>query len=95
MATAAEPSDLALAHALRALSSPVRLQIVRYIARHPGCICNQLVIATGKAQPTISQHLRVLRAAELIDAVEDGAATCYSLNPQRLTWLREQVGAII
>jgi DNA-binding transcriptional ArsR family regulator len=92
MKTAVPPQDAALARALRALSNPVRIQILRYIAQHPGCICNQLVLATGKAQATISQHLRVLRGAGLIEGEADGQAVCYNLNHDRFEWLRSQVG---
>jgi ArsR family transcriptional regulator, arsenate/arsenite/antimonite-responsive transcriptional repressor len=88
MKTSAPPSDVALAHALRALSNPVRIQMLRYIAQHPGSICNQLVLATGKAQATVSQHLRILRAAGLIEGEIDGQAVCYNLNRERLEWLR-------
>lgn len=88
MKTATTPDDAAFAYTLKALSNPVRLEIVRYIARHPGCICNQLVLALGKAQPTISQHLRVLRVAGLIEGEEDGAATCYCVKRERLHWLQ-------
>jgi len=94
MKTAATAHDATLAYVLKALGNPVRIQIVRYIASHPGCICNQLVLATGKAQPTVSQHLRVLRAAALIEGEDDGSATCYSLNPDRLQWLCQQLGEI-
>lgn len=92
MTTATILDERGLAATLKALGNPIRIQMLRYIAQHPGCICTQLVLATGKAQPTVSQHLRVLRNAGLVEAENDGAATCYCLNEGRLTWIEREVG---
>jgi ArsR family transcriptional regulator, arsenate/arsenite/antimonite-responsive transcriptional repressor len=85
------PDDAELATLLRALGNPLRLAIARYIAEHPGCICNDLVIRLERAQATISQHLAILRRANLLVAERDGHATCYWLDGQRLEWLQAQV----
>ncbi|MGQ9613410.1 ArsR/SmtB family transcription factor [Chloroflexus sp.] len=90
---ALEQDDRRLALICKALSHPVRVQILRYVLRHPGCIVNQIVLHMPEdgphAQSTISQHLRVLRDASLLETYDDGAAVCHYVNPDSLVWLRE------
>jgi ArsR family transcriptional regulator, arsenate/arsenite/antimonite-responsive transcriptional repressor len=91
-----DPYDRDLAHICKALGSPVRVQIMRYVLTHPGCIGNEILLHMPDdgphAQSTISQHLRVLREVGLLEAQGDGPAVCYWVNATRLTWLRAQLG---
>jgi len=86
--------DLHLSHVCKALSNPVRVQIVRYVLAHPNCIGNDILLHLPKegphAQSTLSRHLRVLRNAGLLDASADGSAVCYRVNRSCLTWLSVQ-----
>ena len=41
------------------------------------CITQEIVATTPLAQSTVSQHLKVLREAGLIDGELEGPATCY------------------
>ena len=96
MATArCDQNDQRLYMILKALGNPVRLQIVRFVQKHPRCIGNQIQLQlpddVARAQSTLSQHLKVLRAAGLIKARGDGAATCYVVDDESLAWLREQL----
>jgi DNA-binding transcriptional ArsR family regulator len=63
---------------------------------HPRCIGNQIQLQlpddVARAQSTLSQHLKILRDAGVIEAECDGAAICYRLNQRSLDWLREQLG---
>ena len=79
-----------LAKMLKALGNPVRFQIVEFLAHNPTCITNDIVKNTLLAQSTVSQHLKVLREAGLIQGEIEGPATCYCLNPEGLRWLKEQ-----
>ncbi len=88
---APDSKDAELAALLSALGNPLRLAITRYVAEHPGCICNDLVIRLDRAQATISQHLAILRQVGLLVAERDGHATCYWLDAQRLAWLHMQL----
>ncbi len=95
MATArSQTDDLRLCQICKALSSPVRMQIVRYVLHHPNCIGNTILLhmpADGPhAQSTLSQHLRILREAGLLEAEGDGPAVCYRVNLRCMAWLREQ-----
>lgn len=61
-----------------ALSDPVRLEILNTLIRRKGCV-SQIQLATGKNQPNISQHLRVLRQAGIVESKKDGQRVCYSI----------------
>jgi ArsR family transcriptional regulator len=82
-----------LAQMLKALGNPVRFQIVNFLAHNPTCITNDIVKNTPLAQSTVSQHLKVLREAGLIQGELEGPATCYCLNPAGVRWLKAQIGA--
>ena len=81
-----------LAKMLKALGNPVRFQIVEFLAANPVCVTNDIVKNTPLAQSTVSQHLKVLREAGLIQGEIEGPATCYCLDPSGLAWLKEQIG---
>ena len=87
--------DERLYHILKALGNPVRLQIVRFVQQHPWCIANQILLQlpddVARAQSTLSQHLKILRAAGLIKAKCDGAAMSYVIDEESLDWLRTQL----
>ena len=80
-----------LARMLKALGNPVRFQIMQTLADRKSCITQEIVDTTPLAQSTISQHLKVLREAGLIRGEVDGPATCYCLDPEGISWLKEQI----
>ncbi len=96
----AEPacSDQALAQLCKALGNPIRVTILRYVLDHPDCIGNEILLHLPDdgphAQSTLSQHLRQMRAADLLDAYSDGAAVCYRVNGERIGWLCAALAAL-
>jgi len=53
------------------------------------CCCRELSVSeivekTGVSQPTVSHHLAILRAAELVLARSEGKQTYYTLNQERI-----------
>lgn len=87
--------DERLVNMLHALGNPTRLAIVRYIAAHPGCICNDLVVRFDRAQATVSQHLAMLRRANVLIAEPDGPATCYWVAADAMSWMQRQLGQLV
>ncbi len=71
---------------VRALADPLRARIVALLAGEQLCVCH-LVEATGARQTNISNHLRVLRAAGLVESEAAGRYTYYRLVPERLEQL--------
>ena len=82
-------STRALAGLARALGHPARIQIIRTLIAKQACIGCDLVDETGLAQSTVSEHLRILKAAGIITGEIERPRVCYSLNPVALQPLRE------
>lgn len=55
----------------KALADPTRLKILQCIKNGEKCIC-EIIPYTGKSQPNVSQHLRVLKTAGLIEERKEG-----------------------
>jgi DNA-binding transcriptional ArsR family regulator len=71
------------AELLKALAHPLRLQVLVLLCEGPRCV-HELVEATGVAQPLVSQHLRVLRAASVLSAERRGREMAYSIVDDHL-----------
>ncbi|MCZ4099707.1 helix-turn-helix transcriptional regulator [Streptomyces sp. SID13666] len=65
---------------MRVLADPLRLQIVTLLARETLCTTH-LVEETGARQTNLSNHLRVLREAGVVDTEPCGRFTYYKLRP--------------
>lgn len=73
--------DAELARLAKALAHPIRIRILRLLARTPAHQCSQIVDELPLAQSTVSEHLRVLRAAGLIRARSHRPCVGYCLVP--------------
>lgn len=62
---------------------PARLAILEYLLQSQSCICGDLVEELGLAQPTISQHLKELKNAEIIKGTIEGTSVCYCINEEK------------
>lgn len=73
----------------KALSEPVRLQIVDVLRRHAGdvCVCD-LQALFDLSQPTLSHHLKKLRQAGLVEVVRREQWAYYYVLPEKLEVLR-------
>ena len=71
-----------IANIAKVLGHPARIAILQHLLKIKGCICNDLVLETGLAQPTISQHLKELKQIGLIQGTIEGASICYCINPE-------------
>ena len=65
---------------MRVLADPLRWKIVTLLARETLCTTH-LVEETGARQTNLSNHLRVLREAGVVDTEPCGRFTYYSLRP--------------
>lgn len=90
----AEAGDEELARLARALAHPARVRIVRLLDAKNACVCGELVGALPLAQSTVSQHLKVLKQAGLVQGEIDGPRVCYCLVPGALKRLRMLVAGL-
>lgn len=72
--------DLQLADWCKALSHPARIAILKNLASRGECICGDLVLDLPLAQSTVSQHLKALKMAGLIQGEIDGPRSRYCVN---------------
>lgn len=80
-----------LARFCKALAHPARVHILEFLGTVDACICGDIVEQLPLAQSTVSQHLKVLKEAGLIQGTIDGPRTCYCLNRQTLAVFKELV----
>lgn len=73
---------VALTHVLHALSDPVRLDIVRQLAREGEASCAAL--DGGRPKSSMSHHFRVLRDAGLVQTRTLGATHINTLRREEL-----------
>jgi ArsR family transcriptional regulator len=93
IAASYDPEDEVLADQLKALAHPARLRIVEVLAARGTCICGQIVEVMPLAQATVSQHLKVLKDAGLLQGTIEGLRSCYCLDVDALARLRRTLDA--
>ncbi|MDT0347584.1 ArsR/SmtB family transcription factor [Streptomyces litchfieldiae] len=74
---------------IRVLADPLRLRIVTLLARETLCTTH-LVAETGAKQTNLSNHLRVLREAGMVETEPCGRFTYYRLRPEVIETLAGQ-----
>ncbi|QJD98577.1 winged helix-turn-helix transcriptional regulator (plasmid) [Mucilaginibacter robiniae] len=80
-----------LAVMLKAIAHPARIAILEQIIKANACICGDLVEELGLAQATISQHLKELKNAGLIQGTIEGVSVCYCIEPKAWALLQNQL----
>lgn len=81
---------VSLAASFAALADPARVKLLSLISTSPtgeACACD-LIEPTGKSQPTVSHHLKVLVEAGLIEREKRGIWMWYRTNQTRVDALR-------
>ena len=76
--------DIALADLAKALSHPARIAILKILASKNSCICGHIVEELPLSQSTVSQHLKALKGAGLVQGEIEGPKVCYCLNLEGL-----------
>jgi len=87
-------SDESVALIAKALGHPARIRIVRLLLEKESCIGCDIVDEVGLAQSTVSEHLKILKAAGVIAGEAEHPRVCYSLSPDRLLPLAALLNAI-
>lgn len=85
-----EDQAVMLANSFAALADPIRLRLLSFIAASEAdevCACD-LLEPSGRSQPTVSHHMKILVDAGLIERDKRGLWVWYRLVPARLDALR-------
>jgi DNA-binding transcriptional ArsR family regulator len=64
---------------LKAMGDDTRIKILQYLLNGEKCACT-IVPFIGKAQPTVSQHLKILVEAGILDVRKDGVKMLYKIK---------------
>ena len=83
-----------LAQLAWAIAHPARVRIVQLLIERNACICGEIVEELPLAQSTVSQHLKILKEAGLIQGDVSGPKVCYCVNPARLKELKALVASL-
>jgi ArsR family transcriptional regulator len=85
--------DESTGEALKVLADPLRRRLVELLAVEQLCTCH-LVEETGAGQTTVSNALRVLREAGMVETEPCGRFTYYRLRPGVLAALAGELTAL-
>jgi ArsR family transcriptional regulator len=77
----------------KALADPTRLKILECIRKEEKCIC-EIIPYTGKSQPNVSQHLKVLNHAGIINERKDGTRIMVKASNKEIYKIIDQVKRI-
>ena len=83
-----------LAVQLKAIAHPARIAILQELIKANACICGDLVTELGLAQATISQHLKELKNAGLIQGTIEGVSVCYCIEPKAWKSLQNELNIL-
>ena len=82
-----------LARSFAALSDPIRIRLLSYVAAAGDEVCAcDLVNMSGRSQPTVSHHMKILFDAGLVTRDKRGLWVWYRAVPSRLDTLRAVLG---
>ncbi len=84
-----------LAELAKALGHPARIAILKELACRQSCVCGEIVEVLPLAQSTVSQHLKELKEAGLIQGTVEGAKSCYCIDWKVVGHLHELIGLLL
>jgi len=79
------------AEVLRAIAHPLRMKILEFIDRNGDTHVNKIYNTLNLEQSITSQHLRILRNAELVSTRREGKFIYYSINYDKVSVVKESI----
>ena len=83
-----------IASIAKCIAHPARVAILQYLLKKDSCVNTALVGELGLAQATISQHLRELKNADIIQGTIEGKSMNYCINPIMWSHMKELFNGI-
>jgi ArsR family transcriptional regulator len=85
-----------MAKVFKALGEPTRLRIITIMASEGGYFCvGALAKKLGVSQPAVSQHLKILKEAEILDSKRMGYHVHYYADAATLKNYKKQIGKLL
>lgn len=79
---------MAYVEALTALADPTRRAVFERLRKGPRAV-GEIADGLPVSRPAVSQHLKVLKEAQLVTAYRDGVRQFYAIDTQGLSALRD------
>jgi len=73
-----------IAQFAKAIAHPARIQILEHLALKNTCMCGDIVKELPLSQSTVSQHLKALKEAGLIQGKVEAPSICYCIDKEKL-----------
>ncbi len=73
-----------IAGVAKAIAHPARIAIIEFLLKVGSSYCREIVSEIKLAQPTVSQHLKELRLAGVVNCTPKGNSVTYSLNAKTI-----------
>ena len=83
-----------IANLAKTFDHPARVAIIEHLLTNNTCICNDLVDVLPLSQSTITQHLKELKNAGLVEGSVDGPRTCYCINWKAFEKFSNEIGSL-
>ncbi len=80
---------------LRAIAHPLRLSIIEFIDQKGIINVNKIYNTLKLEQSITSQHLRILRNAEIVETRREGKYIYYTLNYDKIAQLDDAIGTYL
>jgi DNA-binding transcriptional ArsR family regulator len=80
--------------ALRAVNHRLRQEMIEFLQERDQTTVTDIYVKLRIEQSVASQHLAILRRAEIVDTTRDGKFIYYSLNEDRLATIAGLVGQL-
>lgn len=90
-AEAFSEKDKKLAMYAKAMAHPARIAILRLLLAKQACICGDIVEELPLSQSTVSQHLKELKEAGLVQGEIEGVRVCYCINQTEWELARQYI----
>ncbi len=85
-----------MAEMLKCLAHPVRLMILMELSKGSKCVKDIQELFPKISQPTLSQHINILKRYGIIDYLQEGQKRCYYLvNPEDIKQIIKLVSKML
>lgn len=84
-----------LARLIKAIAHPARIAILEHLLEIDQCVCGDIVNELNLAQATVSQHLKEMKEAGIIQGTIEGRNVCYCIDPEKYKGLREKLTLLL
>ncbi|NIV11277.1 MAG: metalloregulator ArsR/SmtB family transcription factor [Aliifodinibius sp.] len=86
--------EIQLANIAKALAHPARIKILKILVELNVCMCGEIVSLLPLSQSTVSQHLKELKKAGLIEGEIEGPKMCYCVDNEMLKAANQAFGSL-